>query len=134
MLKSKGEGFHWNDNLEKAFVESKQIILREVEHGVKIFEKNRPTCLATDWSKEGIGFWLLQKHCTCSMGLPGCCPSGWQTTVNGSRFTSDAESRYAPIEGEALAVVDSLEKVRFFVLGCPELTVIVDHKPLLNIF
>jgi hypothetical protein len=52
----------------------------------------------------------------------------------GSRFTSGAESRYAPIEGEALALVDALEKARHFVLGCTNLIVAVDHKPLLKTF
>ena len=52
----------------------------------------------------------------------------------GSRFTHPAESRYAPIEGEALAVADALDKARHFVLGCKHLTVAVDHRPLLKIF
>ncbi|GFO47136.1 transposon tf2-6 polyprotein [Plakobranchus ocellatus] len=52
----------------------------------------------------------------------------------GSRFTSPAESRYAPIEGEALAVVDALEKTRYFVLGCPNLIIAVDHRSLLKVF
>ena len=39
-----------------------------------------------------------------------------------------------PIEGEALAVADALDKARHFVLGCDDLTVAVDHKPLLGIF
>lgn len=52
----------------------------------------------------------------------------------GSRFTHAAESRYAPIEGEALAVADALDKARHFVLGCKDLTIAVDHRPLLKIF
>jgi hypothetical protein len=52
----------------------------------------------------------------------------------GSRFTHPAESRYAPIEGEALAVAVALEKARHFVLGCSDLTIATDHKPLLKIF
>ena len=52
----------------------------------------------------------------------------------GSRFTHAAESRYAPIEGEALAVADALDKARHFVLGCKNLTIAVDHQPLLKIF
>ena len=52
----------------------------------------------------------------------------------GSRFTRPAESRYAPVEGEALAVVYSLDKAKHFVLGCSDLIVAVDHKPLLKIF
>ncbi|CAC5390778.1 unnamed protein product [Mytilus coruscus] len=55
-------------------------------------------------------------------------------TLVGSRFTHPAESRYAPVEGEALAVVDALDKARYFVLGCDDLIIAVDHKPLLKIF
>ena len=64
---------------------------------------------------------------------PLCCAGGWKTTLVGSRFTSSAKSRYAPVEGKALAVADILEKARFFVLGCNDLTVIVDHKLLVKI-
>lgn len=54
-------------------------------------------------------------------------------TLAGSRFTHSAESRYAPIEGEALVVADSLEKVKYFVLGCKDLIIAVDHKPLVKL-
>ena len=97
--------FEWTDDLDRAFEASKTTIIKEIEEGVKIFEKSRTTCLATDWSKSGIGFWLLQKHCTCPGSKPFCCNSGWKVTLVGSRFTHTAESRYAPVEGEALAVV-----------------------------
>lgn len=126
--------FSWDPALEEIFQKSKLIILNQIEHGVKIFSKHRPTCLATDWSKNGIGYWLLQKHCQCEPLKPFCCRDGWQVTVVGSRFTSTAESRYAPIEGEALAVVYALEHARHFVLGCDKLLVTVDHKPLLSLF
>ena len=52
----------------------------------------------------------------------------------GSRFTKLSESRYALIEGEALAIVHALDKAKFFVLGCRDLTIAVDHKPLLGVF
>ena len=52
----------------------------------------------------------------------------------GSRFASATESRYAPVEGEALAVADALEKAQYFVLGCNDLVIAVDNKPLLKIF
>ena len=125
--------FTWTDELDSLFEESKQQIVQEIEEGVRIFDKAKPTCLATDWSKEGIGFWLFQKHCECAIIKPFCCPSGWKITLVGSRFTSGAESRYAPIEGEALAVADALDKARFFVLGCDNLILAVDHKPLLKV-
>lgn len=34
------------------------------------------------------------------------------------------------MEREALAVADALDKARFFVLGCSDLIIAVDHKPL----
>ena len=48
--------------------------------------------------------------------------------------THPAESRYATIEGEALAVANSLDKARHFVLGCTNSVIAVDHKPLSKIF
>ena len=128
------KSFSWDDSLNEAFKESKEVIVREIQKGVRIFDKSKPTCLATDWSNSGIGFWLFQKHCHCADTKPFCCRQGWQITLVESRFTHAAESRYAPVEGEALAVADALDKARFFVLGCEELIVAVDHKPLLKIF
>ena len=133
LLKS-GSKFEWTNELNNAFQASKTTIIKEIEEGVRIFDKSRTTCLATDWSKSGIGFWLLQKHCKCPGSMPLCCPSGWKVTLVGSRFTHSAESRYAPVEGEALAVVNALEKAKHFVLGCENLIIAVDHKPLLKLF
>ena len=69
--------------------------------------------------------------------LNGCSATllsrGLHLVVAGSRFTTPTESRYAPIEGEALAVVYGLEKYRMFVLGCPNLIIVTDHKPLVSI-
>ena len=126
--------FEWTTQLDQLFEESKAEIIKEIHTGVEIYDKSKPTCLATDWSKEGIGFWLLQKHCSCDTSEPFCCPTGWKVTLVGSRFTSAAESRYAPVEGEALAVADALKKARHFVLGCSSLIIAVDHKPLLKVF
>lgn len=129
-----GTPFTWDNTLDDIFQESKAVIVNEIEEGVRIFDKSKPTCLATDWSKNGIGFWLFQKHCNCAKTIPFCCNDGWKVTLVGSRFTHGAESRYAPVEGEALAVVDALDKSRYFVLGCADLMIAVDHKPLLKLF
>ena len=133
LLSSKAP-FEWTEEHDKLFELSKRVIIKGITHGVEIFDKKRPTCLATDWSKSGIGFWLLQKHCHCASTKPFCCKRGWKVALVGSRFTSPAESRYHPIEGEALAVVDALEKAKHFVLGCQNLIIAVDHKPLEKIF
>ena len=105
-------------DLAEAFAASKQYICEHIRVGVQIFDKDHPTCLATDWSKDGIGFWLFQKHCQCPFRELFCCQEGWRVTLVGSCFTHTAESRYAPVEGEALAVADALDKTCHFVLGC----------------
>ena len=82
-----------------------------------------------------MGFLLLQKHCTCPIEkAPVCCPDGWHIVFAGSRFCTDAERRYAPIEGEAAAIAWSLEKCRLFIIGCPNVIVVTDHQPLTRIF
>ena len=129
-----GTPFKWDSELNELFEKSKSVIIEQIEEGVRIFERSKPTCLATDWSKTGIGFWLFQKHYHCPFTEPFCCSTGWKVTLVGSRFTYAAESRYAPVEGEALAVADALDKARFFVLGCSDLIIAVDHKPLLKVF
>ena len=50
------------------------------------------------------------------------------------RFTTPTEKQYSSTEGEAVAVALDLNKAKKFVLGCQDLIVITDHKPLLSIF
>ena len=40
--------FEWTDALQRAFSSSKLAIVAEIEHGVTIYDKTKPTCLATD--------------------------------------------------------------------------------------
>ena len=54
-----GNTFTWNTSLENAFRASKEVIAKEIETGVQIFDKTKPTCIATDWSKDGIGYWMF---------------------------------------------------------------------------
>ncbi|KAK6182642.1 hypothetical protein SNE40_010282 [Patella caerulea] len=75
----------------------------------------------------------MQKYCTCASRTPACCPNGWKLCLVGSRFTHPVESRYAAIEGEALAVVYALHQTRYYVLGCKDLIIATDRKPLLQI-
>ena len=133
-LLKKGSQFRWSEDLEKAFKSAKATISRKIEKGVRIFEKDRKTCLATDWSKTGIGAWLLQKHCRCDSSKPFCCPTGWHVTLFCSRYLTEAESKYAAVEGESLAVAFGLEKCKHFVSGCTDLIIAVDHKPLIGLF
>ena len=135
LLSGKRRVWSWDETLTDVFNKSKEAIVDQIREGVHNFSINRATCLATDWSKTGIGFTLSQKHCQCKGPAdPGCGDGHWKLVYVGSRFLKDAETRYAPIEGEALAIAYALEKCKMFVLGCPDLTIATDHKPLVNIF
>ena len=102
---------------------------------MKTFEMNRVTCLSTDYSKTGIGYFLFQKHYRClTESGPNCGENHWKIILAGSRFTKDADSRYSPIEEEALALIYGLESCRMFILGCQDLLVTVDHQPLVKKF
>ena len=82
-----------------------------------------------------MGFFLLQKHSSCTTDrTPVCCLDGWHLIFASSRFCIDAERRYAPIEGEAAAIAWALEKCRIFVMGCPNLIVVTDHESLKELF
>jgi hypothetical protein len=126
--------FSWSAELDNAFKASKEAIITAIWHRVEIFDIKRRTCLRPDWSCQGIGYFVLQKHCNCPSDAPDCCPEGWRVTLAGSRFLSSAEQRYAPIEGEALAVAWRLKQSRYFTQGCDNLLVVTDHKPLVKIF
>ena len=126
--------FSWSPQLEEAFRLSKDAIICAIREGVEIFDMHKCTCLRPDWSTRGIGYSLLQQHCSCPSGVPDCCPGGWQFALAGSRFLTPAEKRYAAIEGEALAVAWGLEQTRYFTQDCDNLVVITDHKPLVKIF
>ena len=127
--------FHWDETLEKLFHESKVLLLSKVVEGIRTFDPKHQTCLQPDWCQNGIGYLLLQKYCDCSLEkAPVCCPDGWRLVYAGSRFTQVAESKYAPTEGETLAVTWALNHAKNFILGCPNLVVVTDHKPLLGFF
>ena len=128
-----GKAIYWDENLTKLFEESKIVIISAIREGIKCFRAGDVTCLMPDFCKTGIGFLLTQKRCRCEKISPYCCPGGWQVVLAGSRFTKGPETRYAPVEGEALAVAWSLEATKHYTLGNPKLLVATDHKPLLKV-
>ena len=128
-----GKSIYWDDNLTKLFQDSKTVIVEAIRDGIKCFKVGDTTCLMPDFCKTGIGFLLTQKRCRCEKINPYCCPGGWQVVLAGSRFTKGAETRYAPVEGEALAVAWSLEATKHYTLGNTKLLVATDHKPLLKV-
>ena len=128
------KSFYWDSSLDQLFQKSKEKIIELVQDSVKTFFLNRPTCLATYWSKVGIGFNLTQKHCRCPAPYdPNCEEGHWKLVFAGSCFTTDIESCYAPIKREALAVAYGLQQCRMFVMGAPNLILAVDHKSLIKV-
>ena len=127
--------FLWTSELDKLFNDTKALIISKVEQGIQTFDTKRQTCIKCDWSKDGIGYVVLQQYCQCgTASAPTCCPNEWQLTFAESRFTTPTEKQYSPTEGEALAVAWGLNSAKMFVLCCQDLIVITDHKPLLSIF
>ena len=134
LLKSK-QPFLWSEDLQTAFEAAKANIAQQVANGVTTFQVGLRTTMLTDWSKVGIAMALVQKHCGCrAEGTVTCCKDGWRLCYAASRFCSEAESRYSPVEGEALAVAWGCKKAKYFLAGCHDMWVGVDHKPLLGLY
>ena len=89
------------------------------------FDPSKETCLHTDASTLGLGFLLLQRQTNVN--------SDWSVVQAGSRFLTDAESRYAVIELECLAVAWAIKKCHLFLAGLDHFTIITDHNPLIPI-
>ena len=79
-----------------------------IQKGVFSFDLNLETCLSTDYLKEGMGWILQQKTCSCEKISPTYCPDGWRLVLAGGAFCNAAEKNYSPIEGEATAIVKGL--------------------------
>ena len=119
-----------------------RFIIRRIEETHNYCHKGRgtdPRRHATEMPETGLvedrhRFFLSQKHCKSESPLPGCCNASWRITLAESCFPKLAETRYAPVEGEALAISWSLKQTKYFTMGCNDLLVITDHKPLTKIF
>ena len=100
---------------------------------MKIYDRNRMTAITTDYSKIGIGFFMQQKYCSCVIKDPRCGPGHCKLVTPGSRFCKAAETRYSPVEGEALSMAYALNSAQMYTMGNVNLLVAVDHGPLLQI-
>jgi hypothetical protein len=125
--------FYWDNTMDMVLPHAKSEILKAAAEGVRMFDKDHMMCLSPDFSKFGIGFSLGQKYCDCDSDQPWCCEDSWKLVFADKRHTHKAEEEYHPIEGEALAAAWALDKSRHFMLGCRDLILAVDHKPLLKV-
>ena len=126
--------FEWTPDLDHSFQLSKSAIIDDIWQRVEIFNMDKSTCLCTGCSQKGIGYFLIQKHYSYKDFRLDCCSDGSRIILAGSRFLTSAKRNYAPTEGEALAITWALEQTKLFTLGCPQLLVATDHKPLVKVF
>ena len=120
LLSTKND-FLWSPTHDQAFQAAKEHLT--VAPILSFFDTNKPTRLCTDASRHGLGFILQQQN----------SDGKWTLTQAGSRFLSDAESRYAIIELEMLAVCWAILKCHTFLAGLQHFQVVTDHNPLIPI-
>ena len=110
----------WSDIQERAF----NLIKLEITNFPVLcaFDLNCDHRVSADASRSALGAVLLQ-----------CNPvKEWQPVEYASRKLTDAESRYAMIELESLAVTWACEKFDFYLVG-RKFEIETDHKPLVSL-
>ena len=89
---------------------------------LKFYDPKKPTKISADASQNGLGAVLLQQD-----------SDGWSPVAYASKAMTDAETRYAQIEKECLALTVACERFHQFVHGMTFVAE-TDHKPLVSIF
>ena len=120
-LLQKTTPWHWGPNEEKAFKNSKQLLLSSqlLVH----FDPSKELILCCDASAYGIGAVLAHRT---SDGVEQ--PIGFV-----SRTLTRAERNYSQIEKEALSCIFGIKRFHTYLYG-HRFTLITDHKPLLSLF
>ena len=107
--------FHWDTEQKEAFASIKKIL--STEPALAFYDVEKPVLISCDASQSGLGAVLIQED---------------RPVVYASRALTDAETRYAQIEKELLAIVFALNKFHQYVYG-KSAVVESDHKPLESI-
>lgn len=123
-LLKKNVAFQWLQPQQQAFQRVKEILTDPNGPILSYFDPKLSTTLITDASQlKGLGFALLQTNHDGTTRLIQC----------GSRALTDAETRYAVCEVEALAIQWAIFTCRLYLIGL-KFRVVTDHKPLIGIF
>ena len=112
LLLRKDSEWQWTPSHQQAFDAVKSLICADCT--LTYFDPKKPTVLQVDASLKGLGAALIQQ------GKP---------VAYASKALTDAETRYANIERELLAVVFGCTRFHTYVYGS-KFTVESDHKPL----
>ena len=120
----KGITFQWLPEYDAAFRKAREHL--SSNKCLAYYNPLLPTRLVVDASRlNGLGFVLKQRQTT----------EEWKPVQAGSRFLTSAETRYAMIELEMLAIAWACAKTRIFVDGLPRdrFEIWTDHAPLVPI-
>ena len=90
-LLSQSQPFVWDKSMESGFKKRKDKIIELIIEGVASFDMELVTCLSPDYCKEGMGWILQQKICSCPEIVPTCCENGWRLVLAGGHFCNQAE-------------------------------------------
>ncbi|XP_063900178.1 uncharacterized protein K02A2.6-like [Zophobas morio] len=120
-LLKKNVQFRWSAECSLAFREIKAIIASD--EVLTHFDPTLPIVLTTDASKDGIAA-VLSHQIDTGRKKP---------IVFISRTLSKAESNYAVIDKEALAIYWATKKLAYYLMG-NKFVIETDHKPLVSVF
>ena len=122
-LLRRGVAWNWTPEIDAEFVRAKSILAKAPV--VQPFDPELPTVLLTDASAlYGMGYALCQRNGQGHLQLVSC----------GSKSLSPAETRYAVIELECLAIKYGILDNEYYLRGMKEFVVYTDHRPLDGIF
>ena len=113
-LLKKDVTFYWDDQLTRSFQEIKHLLKRATSKPLGYYDRRKEVIVQADTSLRGLGTCLIQD------GKP---------IAFASKSLTGAESHYANIERELLAVVFAYIWFNTYLQGC-RFTVQSDHKPL----
>ena len=111
-LTRKDAEWKWTEDHDKAIYQTKQLVVEATVF--KFYDLKKELTIQCDAREEGIGVALLQDR---------------QPIAFASRAVTKAETKYAQIEKEMLAVVYAVEKFNQYTYG-RHVNVESDHKPL----
>ena len=112
----KEEEWHWGSIEKETLEKIKQILTTEPV--LKYYNTRKPVTLSVDASMQGLGAAVIQ---------------GDGTVAYASRVLTPAETRYAQIEKEMLAVVFGFTRFHKLLYAKEDITVESDHQPLESI-
>ena len=105
MLK-KDNVFHWEDQQTQSFQQVKTLIVKANTTPLRYYDWNLPVTVQADASLRGLGACLIQQH-----------KGKDQPIAFASKSLMDAETRYANIERELLAIVFACQHFSTYLLG-----------------